>query len=85
MYTNDFAEVLKKDVGKKWRPSNGHEGELFFDKHCYKCKEFSPDIDCCEIHSKIFYLDIDDNEYPSELCIGCNGQPTCTKFDPKQE
>lgn len=78
MYTDEMAEELKKDAGKKWRPANGTEGDMFQEMYCDKCR-INP---ChCSILSYSFYYNITDKLYPTELQIGKDGQPTCTKFE----
>jgi hypothetical protein len=78
-----------KDVGQKWRPSNGTEGELFQENYCAKCDKWDAE-DGCPIAAATFFLDEDDPAYPEEWQIGKDGQPTCTAFpisaedDPRQ-
>ena len=76
--------------GAKYRPSNGSEGEYFFEKWCSNCWRDRPmstgvDFDrceadeCCEIIARSFAYNVDDAEYPIEWCW-MNGEPTCTAF-----
>jgi hypothetical protein len=78
MYTDDFAEILKKRAGEKWRPSNGTEGDIFMDAYCGYCRR---EIGC-EILAASLVCEVDHPNYPSEWQIGTDGQPTCTVFDP---
>lgn len=77
IYPNDYAAMLMKRAGEKWRPSNGTEGNLFIAAHCMKCME---DGDNCEILGLTFAHDVEDAEYPAEWQYGKDGQPTCTAF-----
>lgn len=76
MYTDEMAKELKKDAGKKWCPSNGTEGDMFQEMYCRKCQK----NEVCEILTYSFFFDIDHENYPEELQIGNDGQPTCTSF-----
>lgn len=73
------------DLPKKYRPSNGNEGEAFISIHCYHCingkYEHTGDINDkpCEILSRAFMFDIKEAEYPDEWCY-INGKATCTSF-----
>jgi len=81
MYTKEMAEMLKEDAGKKWRPSNGTEGEIFLSRVCGTCKKGRPP---CAIAEKTFYFNVDAPEYPAEWQINEEGQPTCTAWDSKE-
>ena len=74
--------------GKKYRPSNGTEGEYFMEEHCYQCiherwvhrQKEDRDEDKCEIISRSMCYDVSDPEYPSEWTYDDKGNPTCTKW-----
>lgn len=89
IYTADFAKVLSVDVGQKWRPSNGTEGEMFQSNYCSDCDRWDEETGC-PIAAATFSLDKGDPEYPQEWQIGSDGQPTCSAFndpdaaDPRQ-
>lgn len=63
---------------KKYRPANGHEGELFCDKFCANCSK----EENCEIVLKSMSKDIDDPLYPSEW-IYKDSEGFCTAFNKK--
>lgn len=71
---------------KKYRPSNGSEGEGFIDHFCRNCihgkYEHTGDVNDkpCEIITRTFFLDINDKDYPEEWCYDENGSPTCTAY-----
>lgn len=69
---------------RKYRPSNGTEGEYFMSEHCYQCIHDNPDYDAksprCEIMTFVMCFDTNDKEYPKEWIYGDDGKPTCTKF-----
>ena len=80
MYTEEMAEELKKSAGKKWRPSNGTEGDMFQEMYCRKCQKDEINGEICDILTYSFFFDIDHENYPNELQIGCDGQPMCIAF-----
>lgn len=91
IYPPSFAETLKARAGEKYRPSNGAEGEVFFDAWCCQCARDKAmregaDIDeCddnerCDIIANTFAFDVSDTRYPSEWQYSKDGQPMCTAF-----
>lgn len=86
LYPDDFAAQLQADSGRKWRPSNGTEGEIFVESWCCQCSR-DADEDC-PILAATFAHDVDDPAYPPEWQIGQDGQPKCTAWlavdDPPQ-
>lgn len=67
---------------KKYRPSNGTEGEYFMDKHCMNCLHCDPDPDGakqCEILMRAMCYSVNDEEYPTEWTY-IDDKPTCTKW-----
>jgi hypothetical protein len=79
-------ERQKGAAMKKYRPSNGTEGEIFMCEFCYQCihEKWShtqnDDDKKCEIITLTMGLDVDDKDYPSEWTFDAEGNPTCTKF-----
>lgn len=71
-------------TGKKYRPSNGTEGDGFMENFCYQCIHDNPDYNArsprCEIMTLTMCLGVDDNDYPSEWQYDENDRPTCTKW-----
>ena len=71
---------------KKYRPSNGTEGEGFIDHFCYNCihgkYEHTGDLNDkpCDILSRSFMHDLKDKEYPEEWTYDESGNPTCTAW-----
>lgn len=82
IYVPEHAAINIPRAGQKWRPSNGHEGELFDRHYCMGC---SKDQDgTCRIFMLTLVHALKDPEYPSEWQYGRDGQPTCTAFDDAQ-
>lgn len=83
--TEDAERFFKKSAGKKYRPSNGSEGEMFKERFCYsctKCNARDPErMNPCHIEVRTFFLDISDPDYPAEWQYGPNGQPFCAAFE----
>lgn len=75
-------------MGRKYRPSNGTEGEYFMEAHCYQClherwihrQKDDRDEDKCDILTRSMAFGIDDPEYPVEWTHDESGHATCTKF-----
>jgi hypothetical protein len=69
---------------RKYRPSNGTEGEYFISEFCQNCIHDNPDYDAksprCDILTLTMCLDASDPNYPSEWVYDENDRPTCTKF-----
>jgi hypothetical protein len=85
MYLDDLAARYKG--GEPYCPSNGTEGEMFFDVWCNQCKadkKFRQTLDGedgCPIISASMRFDIKDEFYPKEWIHDGKGQPCCTAFD----
>jgi len=78
IYPQDLADDLTREAGKKWRPSNGTEGDLFQQSYCEGCtKDVNGD---CPIIAATMAFDVDDASYPSEWRYGEDGQPMCSAF-----
>ena len=61
---------------KKYRPSNGTEGELFEDAFCSNCKH----NDNCDIVFRTMSFDVDDDEYPNEWIYDKDNKPRCVNY-----
>jgi hypothetical protein len=92
IYPASYAAMLVDRAGQKYQPSNGSEGEIFFDAWCCGCardlamSQGKPIEECddsqkCDILGRSF-LKIDHPEYPTEWQYGKDGQPCCTAFVP---
>lgn len=79
---------------KRYRPSNGSEGEGFEDRWCDRCMrdqkfrdawavdpDYADGADGCSILSDAQCLNIDDPNYPKEWIYGDDGSPKCTAFE----
>lgn len=92
IYPDDMAERMKAQAGEPYRPSNGSEGNAFEGVFCEFCahdkdwrewlegEQEGEAPEPCPIWSNCVALSIGDEEYPKELVIGEDGQPTCTNF-----
>lgn len=91
IFPMQLAENLKARAGEKYRPSNGTEGEIFFDHWCRHCArdkamregcdfEEVDDNESCEIIAATMAFDVDENGYPGEWQYSPEGQPYCTAF-----
>ena len=71
-------------MSKKYRPSNGTEGDYFMSEHCYQCIHDNPDYNAksprCDIMGNAMCMDVNDKDYPIEWTYDENGKPTCTSF-----
>lgn len=71
---------------KKYRPSNGSEGDWFISTFCYNCihgkYEHTGDTNDkpCEIISLSMCHTTDEKEYPEEWQYNDQGNPCCTAF-----
>jgi hypothetical protein len=76
---------MKKN--KKYRPSNGSEGDWFMESFCIKCKhEYylrtgKDNARQCKILDATMMLNIDNPQYPKEWTYDDNDNPICTKFN----
>lgn len=93
IYPERLAAAYVKHAGEKYRPSNGTEGECFFESWCRHCQrdkamreganlDECDDTERCDIIANTFAYDVDDAEYPTEWQYGKDGQPCCTAFIP---
>lgn len=87
LFTDDFAEVMKKRAGKPYRPSNGTEGDMFQVLFCGRCTKDSYDPETgggelCPIIGDTMCCDVDSPEYPKAWVISERGQPVCKEFAP---
>ena len=93
IYPATLADMLKEKAGDLYRPSNGTEGEYFFDAWCRKCQrdkamregcdlDDCDDNERCDLIAASMAFDIDEDGYPKEWRYGKDGQPCCTAFVP---
>jgi len=83
--TDEHAKANKESgyEGRKYRPSNGMEGEIFYDCFCANCtKDVNQD---CKILGGSYCFSLKDDNYPEELQYDSEGQPTCTSFVSKKD
>ena len=65
-------------MNKKYRPSNGTEGEDFMEEFCFCCAN---DMDTCSILLDTELYNVDNAGYPEEWQYDDNDQPVCTAFE----
>lgn len=82
IYVPEHAAMNIPRAGSKWRPSNGHEGELFERVHCMHCTKDNDGT--CRIFMLTLVHGVKDPEYPAEWQYGADGQPTCSAFETTQ-
>ena len=73
---------------KLYQPSNGTEGEIFWDGWCHRCVKHPHNPDAsnqCAILGRTFIYSTSDKEYPKEWCYDENGRPQCTAFKSREE
>lgn len=69
------------DAVKKYRPSNGTEGEGFISYWCANCvHEKREDGRSCDILTRTMVYGVDEPEYPEEWQRDESGAPKCTAF-----
>ena len=71
---------------KKYRPPNGTDGEIFFDRFCEHCEKDKASrmgdwTNGCQILSATLCFNVDDSQYPAEWIYDENNSPTCTAFE----
>lgn len=72
-------------MSKPYRPSNGSEGEWFFNTYCDRCW-FDRTEDCPILAATLVY-EVDDPEYPKEWVDDGDRCGRCTQFtdhEPKE-
>lgn len=62
--------------GAPYRPSNGTEGEVFYERWCAGCALFEEGD--CDIYLGSLLLGIGHEDYPPELVYDERGQPSCS-------
>ncbi|UIF90918.1 hypothetical protein [Cupriavidus sp. UYPR2.512] len=91
IYPDSFAKMLLERAGQKYQPSNGTEGECFFEAWCRQCArdrsmregddfDECDDNEVCGIIANTMAHKPEDDEYPKEWIYGKDGQPCCTAF-----
>lgn len=86
-------EMLRADLAafngtviRKYRPSNGVEGEAFKWEFCYRCAKYGApytETQPCQIEAKTLILGENEQGYPNEWRYGEgeNPDPLCTAFE----
>ena len=70
---------------KKYRPSNGAEGEHFMAQYCEVCQKDDLENDIiCPIIGRTMAYDVDDPQYPSEW-VRDGDEVKCTAFQEREE
>jgi hypothetical protein len=70
---------------EKYRPSNGSEGDFFYEDFCKKCVKDKPlEYRFCPILNATYALEVNSPSYPQEWQI-INGKPTCTAFKERDD
>lgn len=82
IYVPEDAARRASSAGKKWRPSNGTEGEIFMDSWCSECARDKNQN--CPILAATLCHEVTDAEYPSDWQYGDDGQPKCTAFETRE-
>lgn len=70
-------------MSKKYRPSNGTEGDCFMSEFCYQCDKFENDDVYCKINMRTMAYSVDDDKYPVEWQCDEKGA-WCTEFTIKE-
>jgi hypothetical protein len=70
--------AMPHEIGDKYRPSNGSEGECFMAEFCERCSKDSEKRPC-GILGRTMAFDVEDPQYPKEWQYQANG-PICTAF-----
>ena len=64
---------------KRYQPSNGTEGDIFYGHFCAHCTREAGNRECM-IYLKTMFHKVTDKEYPREWRYDENGNPMCTAF-----
>ena len=78
------AENVVHYTGRKarrYRPSNGSEGECFRAQFCDRCVRDIADPGCT-IYFRSWLNDREDDDYPDEWTYDSEGRGVCTEFEP---
>ncbi len=84
IYPPEDATIFAHREGGKYRPSNGFEGEIFYEAWCADCAReaaFRADPalgEGCPILAAAMSVDIAHPDYPNAWQYGPSGQPCCT-------
>lgn len=85
MFTKSLADAYKSRAGRKYRPSNGTEGDMFMREFCEQCKHDDGEDKLCEIIALSMSYDVEHDEYPVEWQYGKDGQPLCVKYENEEK
>ncbi|MEH6474458.1 MAG: hypothetical protein V7727_02160 [Sneathiella sp.] len=69
---------------KKYRPSNGSEGDWFFGTYCQHCVREAGNKNC-SIFGRTLFHGIEEKEYPSEWRYDEDDNPICTAFNDRDK
>lgn len=73
-------------IGKPYRPSNGTEGECFFNHYCDHCLHDNGKDKLCDLIACSMAFDVDEPGYPKEWIYEAENDrfkgvhPVCTKY-----
>lgn len=70
-------------MSKKYRPSNGTEGDSFISEWCGQCEKNKELNGKCQILGDTFIFLESDPAYPEEWTYNKQGTPCCTAFIPE--
>jgi len=69
---------------KKYRPSNGTEGDSFIEEWCERCQHEDVENEIlCPILTATYAYYVDDPNYPGQWCYDANGRPVCPSYKEK--
>jgi hypothetical protein len=71
--------------GKLYRPSNGTEGDCFYEGWCSRCRRDAPFregrwSESCQIVANSYAFEVNHPDYPKEW-VWKGGEPVCTAFE----
>lgn len=70
-------------MNRKYRPSNGTEGECFVDTYCMNCFHCDPNPEGkkqCQILMRSLLYNTNEPGYPEEWIYDDKDEPTCTNY-----
>ena len=90
LFSRVAAERMAAHAGDLFRPDNGYEGDLFYEKWCADCQRdaaFRADPGNnrgCSILALVVVFTEDDPNYPKDWVVGEDGQPLCRSHQPEE-
>lgn len=81
LFTEFLANLNKERAGDTYRPANGTEEDMFFGEECRRCIHQTNygENHICETEWESSINQKEDDDYPSELQYGNDGQPCCRR------